>query len=93
MNKLVKNTPPVITKKTQTIIYPIAFIATIILTVGFFVINKKSPLTFSRLRALTNKKIYSQNKIEKIISFKNKLSVEEYIKKVCQEYINMGLLP
>jgi len=93
MDMLVKNLPPIIKKKTQQIPYFIVFIAIIILTLLCFIINKKNPLTFSRLRALTNKKVYSQEKIEKNISFKNTLPIEEYIKKVCIEYINLGLMP
>ena len=92
MDMLVKNTQPIINKKTKTIIYPIALVATIFLTFFCFLINKKNPLTKSQLKALTNKKIYSQDKILKNTSFKNTLTIEEYIKKVCKEYINAGLL-
>lgn len=93
MNILVKNTNPIITKKTPTIIYPIAFLATTLLTLTYFITGKKNPLTFSRLKALTNKKIYSQDKIERDLLFKNACKVEEYIKKVCEEYISLGLIP
>lgn len=93
MDILVKNTNPVISKKTPTIIYFVAFLATILLTLAYFIINKKNPLTFSRLKALTNKKIYSQNKIEKDLLFKNNYKIEEYIKKVCEEYITLRLIP
>ena len=92
MDILVKNTPPVINKKTKKLYIPIAFISTIFLTSICFLINKKNPLTFSRLKALTNKKIYSQNKILETTLFKNTLTTEEYIKKVCKEYIEAGLL-
>ena len=92
MDILVKNLPPVIRKKTLKIPYFIAFIITILLTMFYFIINKKNPLTFSRLKTLTNKKIYSQNKIMETLPFKNTLTIEEYIKKVYGEYKALGLI-
>lgn len=93
MDILVKNLQPSITRKTQIIPYSLAYLATITLTILCWVTHKKSPLTFSRLRALTNTKIYSQDKIVKTLDFQNTLSIEEYIKKVCEEYISLGLIP
>ena len=93
MDRLVKNIPPTITKKTQTIPYPIAIVITIILTACYALINKKSPLTFSRLKVLTSKKVYSQKKLIENTSFKNSLPVEKYLKIVCESYIGRGLLP
>ncbi|MEK9181603.1 MAG: NAD-dependent epimerase/dehydratase family protein [Patescibacteria group bacterium] len=92
MDRLVKNIPPTITKKTQTIPYPIAIVVTAILTACYTLINKKGPLTFSRLKALTSKKVYSQQKLIENTSFKNSLPVEEYLKIVCKDYIGRSLL-
>ncbi|OGI95611.1 hypothetical protein A2917_03620 [Candidatus Nomurabacteria bacterium RIFCSPLOWO2_01_FULL_42_17] len=80
---LVKSLPPAITKKTKTIPYPIAWFATIALTLACFITRRKNPLTFSRLKALTNTTAYSEEKIMEAINFKNTLPVEEYIKQVC----------
>jgi nucleoside-diphosphate-sugar epimerase len=80
---LVKNTPPVIAKKTKTIPYPVAWLAALVLTLICFITRQKNPLTFSRLKALTNTTAYSQNKIIEAINFKNTLPVEAYIRKVC----------
>ena len=93
MDWLVKNLPPAITKKTQTIPYPIAIVVTAILTACYALINKKSPLTFPRLKALTSKKVYSQKKLIEDTPFKNSLPVEEYLKMVCGSYIERGLMP
>lgn len=92
MDILVKNLKPAIDKKTQTIPYPIAYLVMITLTVLCFIIHKKNPLTFSRLRALTNKSIYSQDKIIRTLDFKNAISIEEYIVSICEQYISKGLL-
>ena len=83
MDVLVKNIPPVIAKKTKTIPYPVAWFVALVLTLICFITRRKNPLTFSRLKALTNKRAYSQNKIIEAIHFKNTLPIEEYIKKVC----------
>ncbi|MBI2627534.1 NAD-dependent epimerase/dehydratase family protein [Candidatus Nomurabacteria bacterium] len=83
MDILVKNLPPAITKKTKTIPYPVACLAALILTLISFITRRKNPLTFSRIKALTNTLSYSQNKIVEAIHFKNTLPIEEYIKKVC----------
>ena len=90
---LVRNLQPVIKKKTPKIPYPVAYIITIILTIIYFIIKKKNPLTFSRLRALMNKSIYSEDKLEKILNFKNTFPVEKYIGDVCEEYIKLRLIP
>ena len=83
MDILVKNIPPVIAKKTKTIPYPVAWFIALILTLICFITCRKNPLTFSRLKALTNATAYSQNKIIEVVHFKNTLPIEEYIKKVC----------
>lgn len=93
MDALVKNIPPATTKKTWAIPYPIAIILTAILSACYVLVNKKSPLTFPRLKALTSKKVYSQKKLIESTSFKNSLPVEEYLKIVCKYYIERGLLP
>ncbi len=90
MDELVKNIPPKITKKTQRVPYPIAFVLSITLTIICFILRKKNPLTLSRLQALTNRSILSQEKIEKTIGFKNMFSVEEHIKNTCEEYLRSG---
>ena len=87
IDELVKNIPPKITKKTQRVPYPIAFALSITLTIICFILRKKNPLTLSRLRALTNKSILSQEKIEKTIGFKNMISIEEHIKNTVAEYV------
>ena len=83
LDSLVKNIPPVIAQKTRAIPYPVAWFAAMILTLICFITRRKNPLTFSRLKALTNTTAYSKNKIMEVIHFKNTLPIEEYIKKVC----------
>src|SRR3989344_7336442 len=60
LDSLVKNIPPVIAQKTRAIPYPVAWFAAMILTLICFITRRKNPLTFSRLKALTNTTPYSQ---------------------------------
>ncbi len=90
MNALVKNLPPAVTKKTLTIPYPVAYLAVIMATLLCAVAGKKNPLTFSRLKALANKSVYSQKKITDTLGFQTSFPVEEQLKKVCEEYISAG---
>src|SRR3989344_5840641 len=83
MDILVKNTPPAIARKTKTVSYPIAWLAALVLTLISFITHRKNPLTFSRLKALTNTRAYSQDKILQAIHFKNTLPVEKYIRQIC----------
>ncbi len=50
MDTLIKNVDPIVTKKTQTIIFPIGYILAVVLQCIYFLLRKKSPLTFLRLR-------------------------------------------
>jgi len=83
----VKSLPPAITKKTKAIPYPIAWLVALILTLVCFIIGRKNPLTFSRLRALTDTTAHSQDKIVEAIDFKNTLPIEEYVKKARLELL------
>ena len=87
MDIWVKSIPPVIAKKTKAIPYPITWLIALVLTLVCFITRRKNPLTFSRLKALTNTVAYSQDKIVEVIHFKNTLPIEEYIKKVGSELL------
>lgn len=90
---LVKNIPPVVRKATANIPYPIAYVVSITLSLLCPIVGKKNPLTLSRLYALTNQQVYSQEKLLKETGFKNILPVENYLIAVCKKYIELGLLP
>ena len=90
---LVKNIPPVVRKTTANIPYPIAYGISVILSLLCPMVGKKNPLTLSRVSALTNQQIYSQEKLLKETGFKNTLPVENHLRAVCKTYIELGLLP
>lgn len=89
----VKSIPPAVRKATANIPYPIAYAISITLSLFCPLVGKKNPLTLSRLHALTNQQIYSQEKLLKETGFKNILPVEDHLRVVCKKYIELGLLP
>ncbi len=64
----------------------------IVLYFLYFFLNKKNPLTFSRIRALTNKTIYPSDKIESELGYKAERKIEEYILETLSSYTQMNLL-
>ncbi len=92
MDKIVKGASPAVLKKTMSFPYPVALAAASALSLAAMIFRKKNPLTFSRLRVLTDNRIYSQEKIEKGMHFQNSFPVEEYLKKTCEKYIADGAL-
>jgi nucleoside-diphosphate-sugar epimerase len=93
LNILVRNIPPVVHRATANIPYLGAWGISVALSLLCPIVRKKNPLTLSRLHALTNEQIYSQEKLLKETVFKNVSSVEDYLKTVCKKYIELGLLP
>ncbi|MDX9713901.1 MAG: NAD(P)-dependent oxidoreductase [Dissulfurispiraceae bacterium] len=76
----------------KSISFSVAFLAAAFCSM----LNKLSiselPLTWSRLSALTNKTIYSQDRLLAETNYVPKASVEQYIQEVCNSYISLGLL-
>jgi hypothetical protein len=72
--------------------YFLAFGATAFFSVFSLITGKKMRLTFSRLQALTNKKIFSQKRLLEMTPYRPLLKVEDYIRQVYEEYAKIGLL-
>lgn len=49
-------------------------------------------LTLSRVRALAKQKVYVQDRLVRILKYQPLFSVDEYIKKMCNYYIEQGTL-
>lgn len=54
--------------------------------------GKNMPLTFSRLRTLTNKRVFAQQHLLDMTTYRQLFSVGEYIKLTCRQYAEAGLL-
>lgn len=72
--------------------YSVALIAATLFSVLSAITGKKMPLTYSRLKALTDKRIFSQERLIKTTAYQPLREVEDYIIQVCKEYTERGLL-
>ena len=54
--------------------------------------RRNMPLTLSRVRALANQKVYSQERLVRLFKYQPLFSVEEYIRKMCNYYSEQGML-
>jgi len=54
--------------------------------------RRDMPLPLSRVRALTNQKVYLQERLVKLFKYQPLFSVEEYIRKMCNYYSEQGML-
>lgn len=71
---------------------PVAFCVAALFSAVTLVTGRKMPLTFARLRALMDKRIFSQKHLLETTSYKPLLTVEDYVRQVCAEYEALGLL-
>lgn len=56
------------------------------------VTKKRVPISLSRLKTLTNQKVFSQERLLKATSYRPLSSLEEHIVQVCNEYAEKGFL-
>jgi len=54
--------------------------------------RKKMPLTFSRLKALTNHTVFAQRKLIEMTGYVPSMTVRDYIKQICREFSQKRLL-
>jgi nucleoside-diphosphate-sugar epimerase len=81
-------------KRTRDINAPYwaALSMTAAMTLVTWLTGRRMPLTFSRLRALTNRRVFLQDKIMGVAGYKPSVPVQESIRRVCSEYLKKGLL-
>jgi nucleoside-diphosphate-sugar epimerase len=79
-------------EESRSVPYILAVAATALLTVVSKATRKKMPLTWSRLMALTNPTVYSQERLLTSTDYRPLFSIEDYIAQVCAEYAAQGLL-
>ncbi|MBI5050055.1 MAG: NAD-dependent epimerase/dehydratase family protein [Nitrospirae bacterium] len=75
-----------------TISYSAAYCIAVLFSALSTVTGRKMPLTISRLKALTDKRTFSQERLLNATGYRQMFSIDHYIKQVCQEYVEMGLL-
>ncbi len=72
--------------------YLIAYGAAVLFSLAGAALNRKMPLTLSRFEALTNKTIYSQQRLLTETDYCPAQPIERYISEVCAEFMQKGLL-
>jgi nucleoside-diphosphate-sugar epimerase len=77
-------------EKIGNIPYSIAFTAAIVFSLMQILTEKKRGLTFSRLKALTEARIFSQERLLNETDYRPSCSVDEYLKQICCEYQKSG---
>ena len=76
--------------KPGNIPYIAALPAAAIFSLHSLLSHRKKALTFSRLKALTEKRSFSQDRLVSTTSYRPLHTVQEYLRKVCEEY---GITP
>lgn len=72
--------------KIGNIPYIWAFTAAAVFSLMQLLTGKKRGLTFSRLKALTDTRVFSQERLLREINYRPFYSVDEYLKQLCDEY-------
>jgi nucleoside-diphosphate-sugar epimerase len=76
----------------RNIPFPVAYGAAALFTLISALTGRRMPLSLSRLKTLTNKKVFSQERLVSRTRYKPLCSVEERIMQVCHKYAERGLL-
>lgn len=72
--------------------YAFALLAAAGLTLMSAATRRNMPLTLSRLRALTNKKVFQSSRLVDVLAYQPLHSIEEYVRDLCWHYQEKGLL-
>lgn len=78
--------------RVRRVPYPAAWSAAMILSLISRVTGKTAPLTFSRLEALTDRRIFSQQKLEQVTGYQPLVPVDKYIEIAFEEYRQKALI-
>jgi len=78
--------------KPGSLPYPLVFLAAGVFTLIAAITGRRMPLTFSRLKTLTNEKVFSQERLLKVTTYRLLSRLEERIIQVCRDYSDRGFL-
>jgi len=92
MDRIVKKATTGKFEESFSIPYGAAVLAGVVFSLLVKLSRRNMPLTLSRVRALVNQKVYSQELLVKMLKYQPLFSVEEYIEKTCNYYCEQGML-
>jgi nucleoside-diphosphate-sugar epimerase len=92
MSRVVGNATTGGAKESQSIPFSVAYGVALLFTLVSTVTGRRMSLSLSRLKTLTNRKVYSQERLVNRTQYRPLRSVEERIVQVCREYAEGGLL-
>ena len=91
-SKIVKKETADSSDKIHSVPYVFAFLVALVFVTIEKATGRRAIMNFDRLKALTNMKIFSQRLIVDTTDYRPMRSVEDYIRRTCQEYWKLGLL-
>jgi nucleoside-diphosphate-sugar epimerase len=92
MSRVVSKATTGVAKESQSIPFSAAYGAALLFTLISAVTGRRMPLSLSRLKTLTNRKVYSQERLVNRTQYRPLGSAEEHITQVYREYAEGGLL-
>ena len=78
-------------KQARNAPYWVALGMTAIMSAVTLTTGRKMPLTYARLRALTNQVVFSQNKLTEMIGYEPAMSIQGYIRQIYRVFAQKGL--
>ena len=79
-------------KEPRNIPFSVAYGIALLFAIVTTVTGRRMPLSISRLRTLTSRKVYSQGRLVDKTPYRTLQSVEEHLAQTCREYERGGLL-
>ncbi len=92
MDGIVKKATTGKSEESFNIPYGAAVLAGVVFSLLAKLSRRNMPLSLSRVQALANRKVYSQDRLVRILKYQPLFSVEEYIEKICNYYSEQGVL-
>jgi nucleoside-diphosphate-sugar epimerase len=78
--------------RARNVPYCVALTMTMVMSAVTLATGKKMPLTYSRLQALVNQKMFSQNKLSEMTGYKTAMPIQEYVRQMYHIFAEKGWL-
>jgi nucleoside-diphosphate-sugar epimerase len=92
MSKIVSGATTGTAKESRGLHFSVAYAVALLFTLISTMTGRSMPLSLSRLKTLTSRKVYSQERLIKETQYRPSCAVGEHILQVCRDYAEGGLL-